>query len=231
MTSDGAVETIPHHQRADHDCFHASSVSLDSIEMLRQSEALKQRIRGFKESLDEFFVSHGKKTEREHERIMQMDPDRWETELRSQDFVRAFGDVTAKHAKDLLAELLLTMRGLYTHINDKADANEVVDFDSLHIEGNFALCLSGSCLVPILLEFFKDYLFRFPCVLFGGPICFFGEEIFLAVRCSFRLVGIIATLSNFSGRIVYSNLDWVTNQVWHAIIESLLYHSIIIMQS
>ena len=100
-------------------------------------------------------------------------------------------------------------------------------------------------IVAAIIDLIENYVFKTPCVLFGGPLCFFGmvrvsiwaahtclrscsncsncsncssrhpglQNIFLSIRCAFRLCGIISALSAPSSLELYDDMMWVTAQI------------------
>ena len=119
-------------------------------------------------------------------------------------------DVTAPL---LLEDMLAFMLVLYPNFHPKAGEREIVDHEEHECDSELVEIASGMGLVPAMIELFKDHLFKSPCELFGGPALFCGEKIFLSIRCSFRLMGIIGEHSYASALAVYENVDWITAQV------------------
>eukprot|EP01052_Picozoa_sp_SAG31_P011820 SAG31_NODE_679_length_12887_cov_3.259540_3_plen_240_part_00 len=211
---DGELTTVPWQACTEQDGFIATHVPISCIKKLQLSAALTGVYMSFRIDLEEFYLQHGKQVDKKHDLIMQMDPDTWETQLKSEKFVTEFATIAQTNGRKLLSQLLPVMRGLFpSTINENLGPADLVDYSSSSMDTDFAQSLSGSRVVPELIELLKTYLFRFPCVLFGGPRCYCGQDIFLAVRCAFRLIGILSTVSRFSGLHVYENLTWITYQV------------------
>ena len=234
IDSSGGLSTVESGKHAEFDCFIARYVSHSSISKLVQISAVLENIASFKKNLVIFNDKYGNDMAKQREKLFNMKNTEWAAHIGEQEMFIQMRKLVSVRAPLLLEQLLVTMRGLFPNIDAKSSPAEITDFIDTVIDTELVQVASGMQLVPAIIDLYKNHLFKTPCVLFGGPLCFYGEEIFLAVRLvhmqksiqllsqpdehascrlSFRLMGIISRYSEGSAKIVYNDIGWITNQV------------------
>ena len=231
----GGLSTVQGGKHAEYDCFIARYVSHSSISKLVQISTVLENIATFKKNLVIFNEKYGDDMAKQREKIFKMKNTEWAAHTGEQEMFFQMRKLISVQAPFLLDQLLVTMRGLFPNIDAKSSLAEITDFMDTVIDIELVQVASGMQLVPAIIDLYKNHLFHTPCVLFGGPLCFYGEDIFLAVRLvhtksrylawpsltdmpasrrlSFRLMGIISRYSEGSAKTVYADIDWITNQV------------------
>jgi hypothetical protein len=115
------------------------------------------------------------------------------------------------NANNLLERLKFLMLVLYPECDKTSLSETIVDY--VGVTDNQLVMIAGDmALVEVMIRFLNA-LFITPSVLFGGPSVYFGTDIFLAIRLSFRICGSVCAGSQVAANELYDNLIWVTHQV------------------
>eukprot|EP01050_Picozoa_sp_SAG11_P021338 SAG11_NODE_3778_length_2233_cov_1.310216_3_plen_244_part_00 len=84
---------------------------------------------------------------------------------------------------------------------------------SVDLDATMCQVAGGMGIVSAIIDLIENHLCITPSLLFGGPLCFFGSEIYLAIRGSVRLCGIISSISKPSSIEMYSNIMLITRKI------------------
>ena len=209
---DKTVSTVKHGSHAENDCFIAHHCSMKSIQKLEIAAAVLDEVGKMQQLIQEYNEQHGKELVRQYDAAMNK-KDEWESKLRGMAFTKRMEEIVETDFSTLFESLIDFMCSLFPGIDQRASRAEIVDFTDEVCDIELLQIASGMGIVKALIDLYKVHLFKTPCVLFGGPDCFHGQEPFLAIRLSFRLMGIICAKSEMSAQVVFADLDWVTDQV------------------
>ena len=209
-----SLSTVPLGLHTALHCFVANAVSEERLYEIHTVSDLVRQYEHFKAHLKSFNDTYGRQMQDATKKLVDMHsrPEAW-PKLRQFVGVEKLDTIVRKHAPQLLAAIVSFMKALYPDCDETQPVDSIIDHDGV-VDYEFAHSGGAMGLVAAILDLLKQYLFKdIPPVLFGSPLCFFGADIFLAIRGSFRLCGIVCAHSKASAQELYTELLWTSDLI------------------
>eukprot|EP01052_Picozoa_sp_SAG31_P019510 SAG31_NODE_1425_length_8386_cov_6.678201_3_plen_599_part_00 len=213
VATGGKVKTVENGSHSEHDCFVARDAPTRGSYTLNLVKDMIAQYKTFENVLRSFNDIHAPEMEAVANDAICMHANmaQW-SQLRSIVPVAALESVLSVAVAPLLSALERFFLSLFPGCDHYETVRQLFDYDG-KTDDIFADIAGSAGIVKTIFDCLQLHLFKTPRVLFGAPSCFFGTDIFLAIRASIRLCGIICTGSERSASQFLTRLDWLTEQI------------------
>eukprot|EP01052_Picozoa_sp_SAG31_P033426 SAG31_NODE_3775_length_3896_cov_2.532666_3_plen_577_part_01 len=213
FTEDNRVETVQLGAHKEHDCFIAKEAPEHGSHNLSLAKGVIAQYEAFSQVIRDFNRKHGQEMDAAADDVIRMHADmaRW-NELHSIPTIAAFESMILRSVGPIVSSLGDFFLQIFPQHPHFETTRQLLEHDGV-VNELLAQVAGDAGIVETIFNCFELYLFKTPRELFGAPSCFFGTDIFLTIRASFRLCAIVCSRSEKSASQFLSRLDWVTDQI------------------